>query len=176
MLSTERQPEVGNLLVDFDGWQVHEMLLTPAKVEVLWQMFKRFPTLFSDLTAGDKDNFVAMLSQPHTFWMEVYEDDKMIGLLYLMHLDQVIDADVHILFFDRQTNNKIALCREVLRWVFKRFRMHRVSSSVPDIYYATIRLAEKVGMKREGVRRESILLGGKWCDEIQFGLLATELD
>lgn len=176
MLCAQRDSEVGNLLLEFDQWQVREMVLTPTKVDALWMEFQKYPTLFSDLTAGNYENFVRMLSQPDSFWVEVWDGDVLVGLLYAMELSQIIDAEVHILFFDRKTNNKIALCREMLRWLFRHFRLHRITSQIPDIYHATIRLAERTGMKREGVRRESILIGGQWRDQILFGLLASELD
>lgn len=175
MLSTERDAEVGSVLLEFDGWQVREMVLTPAKLDNLWDRFQQYPTLFSDLTKGSKENFVAMFSQRDSYWMEVYDGDELIGLLYLMNLIQIVDADVHILFFDRRTKNKASLCRAVLRLMFDKFKLHRVSSQIPDIYYATIRLAQDVGFRKEGVKRECILLGGRWRSQVQFGLLASEL-
>jgi RimJ/RimL family protein N-acetyltransferase len=39
---------------------------------------------------------------------------------------------------------------------------------------ATVRLAEKLGMKREGDLREHVRIKGEWCGATFFGLLARE--
>lgn len=176
MLGIERIHSVGRLLTRFDSWVVHEMLLDPDKMAWLWKECQKYPTLFSDLTRGSYENFLALFESPNTFWMEVYDGRNLVGLIYLMKLDQVTDVEVHVLFFDRMLADKVGLCREVARWIFKEFKPHRLSASMPVIYHAVIRLAKKIGFRVEGVRRESALLGGKWVDELQLGLLASELD
>lgn len=175
MFHSKLPHKTSRLLVKFDKWEMYEMVLTPPKVEWLWREHQKYPSLFSDLTRGNLDNFIAAMYAPNTFWTELYEGDTLIGLLYLVNMHQVIDCDCHVLFFDRKTKDKIALCREALRWVFKEFRFHRVSAQVPEIYHATLRLVKGIGFKQEGLRRETLLIGGKWVGEIQFGLLSSEM-
>lgn len=176
MLGIERVHSVGRVLIQFDQWIVCEMELDPDKTKWLWEECQKYPTLFSDLTRGSLDNFMGLLQAPHTFWMEVYDQRNLVGLIYLMGLDQVVDIEVHVLFFDRRTKDKIALCRALVRWVFQEFKPHRLSACMPVIYHAVIRLAKGVGFKIEGTRREAALLGGQWVDELQLGLLAKEMD
>lgn len=39
---------------------------------------------------------------------------------------------------------------------------------------AAIRLAEKLGMKREGHLREHAFIKGEWCDTLYFGMLVSD--
>lgn len=39
---------------------------------------------------------------------------------------------------------------------------------------AAIRLAEKLGMKREGHLREHAFIKGEWCDALYFGMLVSD--
>jgi RimJ/RimL family protein N-acetyltransferase len=37
-----------------------------------------------------------------------------------------------------------------------------------------VRLAEKLGMRREGQLRENVHIKGEWCDSLFYGVLASE--
>lgn len=176
MLGIERVDKIGRLLVEFDRWAVHEMVLTPDKLKWYWEEFQKMPTLFSDMTRGDIANFVSVFTKPGTFYMEVYDSRHLVGLLYLTDLARVTDCDCHILFFDRKITDKVALCRYVVRWCFDYFKFHRMSATVPSIYHMTARLTKNIGFQLEGTRRQVALVGGKWVDELQYGLLASEMD
>jgi len=175
MLSIERVDSIGHFLTEFDKWTVHEMILTPDKLQWYWEEFQKYPSLFSDLTKGQVDLFVNAMTAQGTFWMEVYDATKLVGLLYLTDLSMITDCTCHIMFFDRRLMEKVPLCRHVVRWCFSKFHLHRMSAVVPDIYHATVRLTRGVGFKQEGIKRDAALVGGKWINEIQFGLLAAEM-
>lgn len=38
-------------------------------------------------------------------------------------------------------------------------------------FYAMIRVAEKIGMEREGLLRQHIFIKGEWCDSLFYGRL-----
>lgn len=176
MLNIERISRVGDFLTQFDRWAVHEMILTPEKIKWLWDEVQKYPTLFSDLTRGDVEAFTSNVLSGNSFWVEVYDPEKLVGIMYLKDLDMVVDANVHIMFFDRKLREKSALCRHMIRWMFDKFRLHRVSTQMPSIYHATVHLTRLIGFKHEGTTREMLLIGGKWVDVLHFGLLATEMD
>lgn len=175
MLSIQRVDKVGHLLTEFDRWAVHEMVLTPEKLKLFWEEFQKMPTLFSDMTRGDMKHFVNTFLDSSSFYMEVYDAQKMVGILYLTDMN-AFDCTCHILFFDRAPHEKIALCRHVLRWCFQRFHFHRMSAQVPHIYSSLFRLTKRIGFKIEGKKRQVTLVGSKWVDEFQLGLLASEMD
>lgn len=176
MLGIERVPKIGHLLIEFGHLAVHEMVLTPRKIQWLWEECQKYPTLFSDLTKGDIRNFISFLETPGSYWMEVYDTRHLVGIIYVMNLDQITDCDCHMIFFDRKATDKVPLCRALVRWMFKEFRLHRLSAPVPAIYHATIRLVKNIGFKLEGTKRETLMIGGRWVDELQFGILEAEMD
>lgn len=161
-------------LFTVDRWVVRELVLTWPKVTQLWNDMQAYKTLFSDLTRGDFNNFLRLVTQPNTVWFEVMEGEKTIGVLWLSDLELMIDANAHMVFFDRKPQEKVGVCKELIRWAFSNIPLQRISVELPIIYYATIRLVEKLGFKYEGTRRRSVLIGG-WKDVKMFGILREEV-
>lgn len=175
MLSSQRGAEA-DCILEYDRWKVVELVLTLEKTKWLWDEMCRYRTLFSDFTRGDAGNFFDLVNSPNSLWLEVLEGDRTVGILYCTGLLNVIDPEVHIMFFDRKPAEKAALCKEICRWFFREFPgAVRMTATLPIIYHATIRLAERIGFKKEGQKRKSQLMGGKYVDEIILGLLYEEL-
>ena len=165
-----------NVIVEHGPWKVRHLNLTMARMQELWEKLATYQSLFSDLTRGDVKNFEIVLLSPDSFWLEVVdEEENLIGVMYLTNTQQLIDADVHIVFFDRKPAEKARLCQLTLEWIFRNFAYRRLSATIPSIYYAVIRLAKHIGFKEEGRKRESLLMGNKWVDEQLLGILRAEV-
>lgn len=177
VLSTERGAEDRGILLVVNPWRVRELELTQEKINFLWGRIKAFRTLFSDFTKNRFERFIEVLNDPASYWLEITDSTgTSIGLFYVTRLDQIIDAEVHVIFFDRQLTNKVEITKLILFHVFQQFvGLHRLTVTVPAIYHATIRFAKSVGFKHEGRMRERFLFGGKWVDEVVMGLLASEV-
>lgn len=149
----------------------------PEKVTWLWGEMTKYRTLFNDYTRGSYENFVNLITLPDSYWMEVVDIPTgiSVGIMYITGLSRVIDADVHLVFFDRKLANKVDICREALRPVLAKFPIHKFTAVIPEIYHATIRLAVKLGFKRVGLFRESQYIGGKWVNEVALDLLVSEV-
>lgn len=159
-----------------DRWMAVELALTPEKTKWLWTEMNKYRTLFSDMTRGKPENFYELISQHDSVWLEVLDGDETVGIIYWTGMAKMMDADVHLMFFDHRLTDKADLCRDVGRWFFREYpQFHRMTATLPHIYHATIRLAEKIGFKFEGRKRQSLLMGGKLVDEVTLGLLAEEL-
>jgi len=167
----------GSVLVEHHLWRVYEMVFTPEKLDWLWESMIQYRTLFSDLTRGSRENFVNLVALPNSFWMEVVEIDsgRSVGIIYIMNMHQVVDYEVHVIFFDRKLAPKVELCKAVMRWIFEEFPPMRLSAEIPAIYHATVRLAKNVGFKHEGTKRKAQLFGGKWIDSVLLGILREEV-
>lgn len=164
-----------NELFTVDRWTVRELELTQEKTLAVWQMLQRYKTLFSDLTRGKPSEFVQALTNPNNLWFEVIEYDVIIGIIWFSDLSQITDCTAHMVFFDRKPTEKAEVCREMIRWMFNNFPLNRITVTPPAMYHATIRLLKRLGMKYEGCKRQSVLIGGKWNDQHFYGILRSEI-
>ncbi len=163
------------VILSVEKWQVREMELTQEKVKALWELLQRYPSLFSDLTKGDQKSFVSTLLVPDSVWLEIVDYDVPVGIVWFGELNQVIDTNAHLVFFDRRPAEKLELCKEIVRWMFLNFPLQRITASPPVIYMATTRLLNKMGFTREGTKRKAALIGGKWVDMAIYGITREEV-
>lgn len=152
-------------------------MLTLEKLQWLWEKMNNFRMLFSDLTRGDFDNFMALISSADSYWVEVVgaDTEEPVGVIYWTGLNDLVAADVHLIFWDSQPMSKIALCKEAARWFFAHFPHRRMQATLPIVAYKTIRLAKRIGFVEEGCKRQSQIMGSKPMDEVILGLLYTEV-
>jgi hypothetical protein len=159
-----------------DKWSVNEMRMSYEKFLLLWQMLQRYPTLFSDLTRGDQENFLNTVSAPHTMWFEVRTHGVLIGIIWFGEMHQITDCLAHLVFFDRQPAEKVHVCKHMVKWMFKNFPLQRISVTPPEVYHGTVRLVRQIGFVKEGIRRKSALLGNRWKDQALFGITREEAE
>lgn len=167
---------VAEPIVTVGDWTVCPLTLTQEKINGLWVMLQRYKTLFSDLTRGDTDNFVRTLGARSTMWFEVRKHGVIVGIIWFGDMWQVTDCTGHMVFFDRAPAEKLELCKAVVRWMFDNFPLQRMTVMPPEIYWAIGRLLPRLGFRREGCKREAILIGGKWVNQLIFGITRSEAE
>ena len=156
----------------FERWELRPMSMEIRHLAELWIKLQSYPTLFSDATKGDIQNWITLLQQDNFLWYEAFEKDTLVGLMYVEL--QGDDADLHIVFYDRKPAEKKELVKFFCRFVFDtQPQLARISCVVPAMYYATCRLANAIG-KWEGTRRQAVVIGGKRTDVHLYGLLRNE--
>lgn len=64
--------------------------------------------------------------------------------------------------------------RRLVEFGFQEKGLRRIFLECDPRNIGAVRLAEKLGMQREGQLRECLWLKGEWCDSLFFGLLAHE--
>lgn len=64
--------------------------------------------------------------------------------------------------------------RRLFNFLFDDFRARKLTALCTAENEPSYRLMEKLGMRREGRLREHSTLGGRWHDELVYGLLSTE--
>lgn len=157
-------------------WNARRFTITKEKCEAIWVMVKESKTLFSDLTQNLYEAWVSALLAETTVWIEICEGDTLLGLGAFMHLDRILETETHIVFFDRRPSEKTEICKAVIKWMFNEYPLlHRMYTEPPQIYFAAIRLSRRIGFVEEGVKRESILIGGKWVNQTVLSLLRSEI-
>ena len=64
--------------------------------------------------------------------------------------------------------------REMLRLGFEELGLHRIVAECDPRNEASIRVMEKLGMRREAHRLEAMLLKGEWVGSMVYAILASE--
>lgn len=151
------------------------MDIRPGKAEALWEVVRRFKTLFSDMSLNTYETFVEAITNTDSVWYEICEGERLSALIFLQGMSKLVDIEVHIIALDRMPAEKADAVRQLIRYVFKNYPLlHRMTTQPLTIYYAAIRLAKKVGFVDEGVKREAALIHGKWADQAILGLLRRQ--
>lgn len=161
-------------MISHDKWIVEPVTWSPSKLEAVWGLLQRYPTLFSDLTRGDFGMFEEAVAAPGVLLLEVLDGIVPVGFFRFDNMGQQIDCNAHVVFFDRKPMEKVVLGKAVAKWMFSSFPLRRISAEVPDLYRWTINYAEALGFQHEGVRRKAVCMKGQWRDVILMGLLREE--
>ena len=66
--------------------------------------------------------------------------------------------------------------RAILRYAFRELRLNKVSLDVIDYNERAIRVYERLGFVREGVKRQNLQKRGKFVDVIWMSILAREFE
>lgn len=161
--------------------RVKQMELTPINLKIFWEKARQFDTLFTEEVNGDFKKFLEVFlhQTPNggveangLFWVV----DDFVGVLYLTDIIAGVDAMAHFTFFDRGLNGREELVKEMIEFVFRRYKFHRLSATVA--LYAnpvTYKFVERLGFKWEGRKRSCRLYKGKWYDANMYGLLRDEV-
>lgn len=175
MLSGERSVGAGGFLVQYDRWVVRELELTREKLKWYWDTFTQFRSLGIDKSDEDDcQEFVdRFLGRKYVLW-EIMEDDKVAGL-WVLENPAGPTCHLHAYFFDRNLSEKTALSSYLVKMIFILFAIHRLCITVPTMYFSTIRLAQRVGMRKEGELVESVMLNGRWANQTVLGILREEV-
>ncbi|MFG2057942.1 GNAT family N-acetyltransferase [Micromonospora sp. NPDC048930] len=62
----------------------------------------------------------------------------------------------------------------LLRLAFEQVGLHRVEATTRPDHVASYRVLEKIGMRREGISRDHLLVRGQWWDSVRYAILATD--
>lgn len=98
-------------------------------------------------------------------------------------LDNFVEADQRasliVGILDKGTLGKglgTEAIRVIAEFAFETLKLHKLSTRVLAFNTRAIRAYERVGFVREGLERESALIGGTWHDDVIVGLLKRDFD
>ena len=111
------------------------------------------------------------------FQLGIFERNSMV-LIGDLGLHFVDDAQVEIGFTIAGAHHRKGYGREavwsVIDYLFGVMKKHRVTASVDPANLASIALLKSVGMRQEAHFKKSILIDGRWEDDLQFAILEEE--
>lgn len=64
---------------------------------------------------------------------------------------------------------------EILNFGFEKLQLHRIEAGCAVDNIASIKVLEKVGMNREGRKRQVLPLKSGWSDNYEYAILSTDL-
>lgn len=161
---------------------VFPLELTRENLDIFWAKARVYPTLFSAEIKEDFSKFLNVfladdgygkLSSRGLLW----KVDDFVGVFYLTDIIPENDALAHFTFFDGRLRGRDEIVRDMIKYIFNRYKFRRLSAQVPLFAVpATQFFTEKiVGFKREGRKRQSSSYNGTWFDTMHYGLLAEEV-
>ena len=157
---------------------VRPCVLTMDKLETIYNQIKQFKTLFNeDMDSLEKFASCFMFQtadgelHPAGLLWEV--DD--VGILRLSEIKPGYEAKAHFVFWDKRFKGRQQLILNMMRWVFKRYALHRIVVEVPLYAKRTMIAVEAIGFKKEGRKREAVRHYDSWFDMNTYAMLEEEV-
>jgi RimJ/RimL family protein N-acetyltransferase len=157
---------------------VYNMDFTPENVKRLWEEASKFPFLFWERLDSFK-NFIELIISKNgdrldangLFWVI----DDFVGVFYMTNINLAqSDAQIHYSFFDKRHNGRKWLTRQMIRYVFEKFKLHRLTAEIPKFNQGPFEFIKNVGLTREGVKRQACRYNEQWYDVEIWSILNEE--
>jgi len=125
--------------------------------------------------------FTRESADPNSLYLMVHDMEKQdcpaIGLYTVQHIDwinSVVDDGHHVFKKHRGQGYSYPVKEAGVDFVFEVLNVNRISGDVIVNNLASMGPAERVGFKREGVRRQAVWRSGRYLDSWLIGLLREE--
>lgn len=108
---------------------------------------------------------------------KVLDQDAFIGLAGLSrNLDRFKIGEIYYKLKPSSWGQGYAteIARRLVRFGFEGLGLHRVEAGVATENIASIRVLEKIGMKREGCHRKILPIRGEWKDNFHYALVEDD--
>lgn len=161
--------------------KIYPFILTRDSLNKFYEKSKELQTIFSNEFFGDYEKFMATFFTKNDkgepvpqglFWVI----DDYVGMFYITDIIPEIDCQCHYLFFDKKHYGREELTKKMLKYLFDKYKFHRLSIELPN--YAsdtTRRFIQNIGFFYEGKKIKAALLNGAWFDCNLYGLLQMDL-
>jgi RimJ/RimL family protein N-acetyltransferase len=120
----------------------------------------------------------AINSNEMIVWAICSPNKKHIGNVSLSHIDKINkSADLSIIIGNKIYWSKgIAsiVSKKLIDHGFNKLNLNRITCATAEVNLGMNLLAKKLGMKKEGLRRKSLFLDGKYINCIEYGILRSE--
>jgi [ribosomal protein S5]-alanine N-acetyltransferase len=111
-------------------------------------------------------------------WAICHKNDRHIGNISLQNISYINrNAEFAILIGNAEhwgKNISFLTSNVLINHGFEKLNLEKVYCGIAGTNKRMINLAERLGMKQEGCRRNQLYLEGKWVDMLEFGLLREE--
>lgn len=108
-------------------------------------------------------------------WLVCEKDNKPIGLI-LLHTDTSISVKMHIYLIKEYRKCGFDMMMAFYRWFLDNTHVLKITAFIPQIYKEVVKFAKKVGMKHEGLMRDSYKVHGELCGQVMLGITRKEIE
>jgi hypothetical protein len=151
------------------------LVLVNGKLEYLWNRMRMYPQVFDDIIPRTFEAFKETMMAPTNQFYEIIEGEETIGLAAATQVRPTLDANMHVVMFDRRLRGREPILLEALRDFGIRAKLRRMTVALPEDNRTAIKLVGRLGFKLEGVMRKAHLRDGIYRDYHIYGILAEEL-
>ncbi|MCA0969720.1 GNAT family N-acetyltransferase [Halobacillus litoralis] len=104
------------------------------------------------------------------------EEDEIAGSIEMNITDWDGVGEIGFIIHDKHWGKGYATqaVRLMLKHSFEKCELHRVAAVSDPDNVSSIRVLEKIGMKKEGILRKDLYVKGRWRDSVVYGLLKEE--
>lgn len=142
-----------------------------GKLWDLWQVMKRYDSVFVDDHMRDMTTFLEQFIANDSIVMEIEG-----GMALFRKIRPGLRAEVHATFWDHKLSPRKELIEECLKWAFIEWDLHRIETYVAEYARAMRRfLEEKLHFQREGTMRSYTLHKGQLTDIHIYSILREEM-
>lgn len=144
-------------------------MIAPPKKEELEALYSH-PKVKRFLCDDGAEDGMDIEKQLH---IGVYRDKKLAGVLSFSQLSSVT-IDVHMVIHPDFWGKSVELMREAGVFMFTKTPCLKIVTMTPAFNRLAGRVAKKLGMKKEGLLKDSFLKGWKLHDQIIYGITKRE--
>lgn len=114
----------------------------------------------------------------HISWkIEIKDSLDFIGLAgMVLSADKYRSCEIYYKFSPSYWSNGYAteVSKALIKFGFEEFKMHIVGAGVATKNIQSIKVLEKSGMTREGLRRKVLPIRGEWLDNYEYSILEDD--
>ena len=119
--------------------------------------------------------------QDHYYQMGVFrkDDGMLIGYISLMDISRELFQNAYLGYriFNNHWGQGYATeaCQAAIDIAFKTLNLHRIEAGISPSNKRSIKVAKKIGMRKEGVSSRRLFINNKWVDLALFAVTTEDL-
>ena len=163
-------------LVEGDAPRIHEIEAMPS----VWRYLSKFPETEDEAAEYVRGILVEATDVPRLvfdFAVTVRGNDRLIGRCGMKRGDsEPRDAMIWYVLDPAHHGHGYATeaARALLDFAFGELRLHRAYADVDPRNPSSVRVCERLGMRKEAHHVENVCIRGEWCDSLIYAMLRRE--
>ncbi|MCA1053732.1 GNAT family N-acetyltransferase [Rossellomorea aquimaris] len=113
----------------------------------------------------------------YTLAIECKEEKRLIGAIELTMMNQHRSGEIGYIVHPDYWGKGIATeaAKQMMIVAFQYFKLHRIQATCDPNNHASEQVLKKIGMKKEGIMRENMLIKNGWRDSAIYSILEDEV-